>query len=316
MLLRTLKSLVEYLFFLPVNLAARRLSFRGAGRLGSALGGFVWRRIPYRKDVSTGNLRLAFPALSPGEIDAIAARAYRGYGRALMELLWSGGAGEEELRAVMTLANPDVPLGALARGKGLILLSGHFGAWEFIVTSLALLLGHPVIAVAQPQRNPFIDRVITANRNRFGSGTVTMHRAPREVVGLLRARKIVAMLGDQSGPKESIFIEFFGRPAATHRGAAAFSLKCDTPIVMFFIIRQDDGRYRTVFEEVDRSGLGSTGEAAIVELTRRHTAVLERYIRMYPDHWLWMHRRWKHTAYYETRAEELKRRETARDGAR
>ena len=286
MRLRTLKSLIEYVFFVPVNLCARALSFRGAGRLGSALGGFVWRCAGYRRRISLDNLTRAFPEKSQAEIRRIARGAYRGYGRALMEMLWSGGAGEDELRDTMTLENPRVPLDALARGKGLILLSGHFGAWEFIVTSMSLRLGHPVVAIAQPQRNRYIDAVITANRNRFGSGTVTMHESVREVMKLLRSGKIVGMLGDQSGSRESIFIEFFGRPAATHRGAAAFSLKCDAPIVMFFFIRQPDGGYRAVYEEVDRGGLKGTAEENIVELTRRHTAILERYIRAYPDHWL------------------------------
>jgi KDO2-lipid IV(A) lauroyltransferase len=299
---RTLKSLVEYALFIPVDMIARGLSYRGAGKLGSALGGFVWRCAGYRKKISIENLTLAFPGKPQAELRAIAEGAYRGYGRALMEMLWSGGAGEEELRSTMTLENPQIPLDALARGKGLILLSGHFGAWEFIVTSMSLRLGRPVVAIAQPQRNRYIDAVITANRNRFGSGTVTMHESVREVMKLLRAGKIVGMLGDQSGSKESLYIEFFGRPAATHRGAAAFSLKCDTPIVMFFFLRQPDGTYRTVYEEVDREGLTGTSEENIVELTRRHTAVLERYIRQYPDHWLWMHKRWKHTGYYQSRA--------------
>jgi KDO2-lipid IV(A) lauroyltransferase len=300
MQLRTLKSLVEYALFLPVNLLARGLSYRSAGKLGSALGGFVWRCTGYRRKVSLDNLTHAFPRKTQADLRAIAGGAYRGYGRALMEMLWSGGAGEEELRRTMTLENPRVPLAALARGKGLILLSGHFGAWEFIVSSMSLLLGRPVVAIAQPQRNSYIDAVITANRNRFGSGTVTMHESVREVMNLLRSGKIVGMLGDQSGSKESLFIEFFGRPAATHRGAASFSLKYDAPIVMFFFIRQPDGTYRTVYEEVDREGLTGTSEEKIVELTRRHTAVLERYIREYPDHWLWMHKRWKHTGYYQS----------------
>ncbi|HMK39430.1 MAG TPA: lysophospholipid acyltransferase family protein [Bacteroidota bacterium] len=302
MLLRRLKSLIEYVLFLPVNMLARGLSYRGAGRLGSALGGFVWRCGGYRRKISLDNLSRAFPGKARAEITEIARGAYRGYGRALLEMLWSGGAGEEELRRTMTLENPEVPLGALARGKGLILLSGHFGAWEFVVTSMSLQLGRPVIAIAQPQRNGFIDAVITANRNRFGSGTVTMHQSVREVMKLLQAGKIVGMLGDQSGPRESLFIEFFGRPAATHRGAAAFSLKYDSPIVMFFFIRQPDGTYRAVYEEVDREGLAGTSEEKIVELTRRHTAILERYIRRYPDHWLWMHKRWKHTEFYQARA--------------
>jgi KDO2-lipid IV(A) lauroyltransferase len=291
---RFLKNITEYALFFPINAVARRLTFRGAGRLGSILGAGGFSLLRYRRSVSLENLRRAFPGESPGSLQAIAVGAYRGYGRALLEMLWSGGATEDQLRATMTLENPDVPLDALARGKGLILLSGHFGAWEFIVTSMSLRLGHPVTAIAQPQRNTFIDAIISANRNRFGSGTVSMHHSVREVLRLLREGRIVGMLGDQSGPKESVFIDFFGRPAATHRGAAAFSLKSGAPIVMFFFVRQPDGTYRAVYEEVDRTGLDGSPEENIIELTRRHTAVLERYIRRYPDHWLWMHKRWKH----------------------
>jgi heptosyltransferase-2 len=295
MRLRLLKNAVEYALFLPVNFAARRLSFRGAGRLGSMLGAAGYSLLRYRRSVSHDNLRRAFPGESPEALRRIARGAYRGYGRALLEMLWSGGASADELRATMTLENPEVPLNALSRGKGLILLSGHFGAWEFIVTSMSLRLGHPVTAIAQPQRNTFIDAVIRANRHRFGSSTVTMHQSVREVLRLLREGRIVGMLGDQSGPRESVFIDFFGRPAATHRGAAAFSLKSGAPIVMFYFLRQADGTYRALFEEVDRSGLDASSEENIVELTRRHTALLERTIRRHPDHWLWMHKRWKHS---------------------
>ncbi|HXX63041.1 MAG TPA: lysophospholipid acyltransferase family protein, partial [Bacteroidota bacterium] len=287
MFFRTLKSLVEYAFFLPVNAIARSLSYRGARILGSALGTVAYSVVRYRRHISLDNLHRAFPEKPEAEIRRIAAGAYRGYGRSLLEMLWAGGAGGEELKAVMRLEKGELPRAALAEGKGLILLSGHFGAWECIVSSISLHLGFPVTAIAQPLRNPFVDGVITANRNRFGSGTITMHQSVREVVKLLRAGKAVGMLGDQSGPKESVFIEFFGRPAATHRGAAAFSLKCGAPIVMFFVIREMDGTYRTVFESVDRSGLSGSSEENIVELTKRHTAILERYIRRYPDHWLW-----------------------------
>ena len=106
MQLRTLKSLVEYALFLPVNRIARGLSYRGAGNLGSALGGFVWRYGGYRRKISLDNLAHAFPGKPEAEIRAIADGAYRGYGRALMEMLWSGGGGEEELRGTMTLENP------------------------------------------------------------------------------------------------------------------------------------------------------------------------------------------------------------------
>lgn len=315
MLVRTLKSLIEYAFFLPVNAVARRLSFRGAIALGSALGATGYYLARYRRGITLDNLRRAFPGASEEEIRRIAVGAYRGYGRALVEMLWAGGASAEELKRTMHLVNPELARSALSAGKGLILLSGHFGSWECIVNSISLHLGVPIVAIAQPLRNRFVDAVISANRNRFGSGTVTMHQSVREVMKLLRAGNTVGMLGDQSGPKESVFIDFFGRPAATHRGAAAFSLKCDAPIVMFFVIREGDGSYRTVFEPVDRSGLRGSSEENIVELTKRHTAVLERYIRQYPDHWLWMHRRWKHTAFYESQSGEPVRHEPAHQEA-
>ena len=298
MTLRTLKSIPEYIAFLPLNWFARRLSFRAAGRLGTFLGGLALFPFGARRGICMDNLRKAFPEKTEEERERIARGAYGGYGRAVLEMLWSGGASAEEHLATMRLANGEVPADALARGKGMILLSGHFGAWEFIVSSLSLHLGHPVVAIAQPQRNRYIDAIVTANRNRFGSSTVTMHQSVRAVVALLREGKIVGMLGDQSGPRESLFIEFFGRPAATHRGAAAFSLKNDAPIVMFFLVRQPDGTYEATFEEVDRSGLAGYTEDNVIELTRRHTAVLERYIRRYPDHWLWMHKRWKHAEFY------------------
>jgi KDO2-lipid IV(A) lauroyltransferase len=287
----------EWLEYLPFRLLAwlaGGLTFRGAGRVGRFLGNVAFRCTSFRQQVTRENLTKAFPLLPAEEITRIAAGAYRNYATTLLEMLWAGTASEEELRAVLRLANPSVPRDALARGKGLILLSGHFGSWELIVNALALHLGSPVHVIVQRQRNTRINGLIDRRRRRFGSTTVEMGNAVREAVKALRNGKIVALLGDQSGSKEAAFVDFFGRPAATHRGAAAFSLKTGAPIVMFFFIRQANGTYETAFEEVNREGLDAGGEKEIEELTRRHTAILEKYIRRYPDHWLWMHKRWKH----------------------
>jgi Kdo2-lipid IVA lauroyltransferase/acyltransferase len=297
-ILKDVQGWIEYAAFLPLNLIARSLSFRSASRLGWLLGGFFYRRFGIRKKITLDNLEHAFPELSPAERNRIAEGAFRGYIRSLVEGLWTGGATADEVRATTILRNPEVAREALARGKGLILMTGHFGQWEFVVSALPLNLGFPVIAVAQPQRNKHIDAIVTANRSRFGSGTVTMRQSVRDVYQLLRNGKAIGMLGDQSGPKESVFVDFFGRPAATHRGAASFSLKAGSPIVMFFLVRLPDGRYEGHFEEVSREGLTGTDDEKVLELTRRHTSVLERMIRLYPDHWLWMHKRWKHTEYF------------------
>ncbi len=291
---------IEYIFFLLLYRCARLLSFRGAGAVGSFLGSSVFHLTKLRKGVTFENLRNAFPDLPPERLRSIALGAYRNYGRSIVEMLWAASAPEHELRATVRLRNPGVVQDALKRGKGLILLSGHFGSWELLVSGLRLQIGVPFTMIVQHQRNGRIDALIDSTRRRFGNVTVPMGPSVREVVRALREQRVVAILGDQSGPKEAVFVEFFGRPAATHRGAAAFSLKIGSPIVMTFLIRQTDGIVEAVFEELDMSGLPDSSEESILEVTRRHTAVLERYVRLYPDHWLWMHKRWKHTGFYES----------------
>lgn len=154
--------------------------------------------------------------------------------------------------------------------------------------------------IAQRQRNKRIDAMIEQARTRWNNKTVSMGVSSREAFRALQDGAMMLILGDQSGPKEAVFIDFFGRPAATHRGAAAFSLKTKTPIIMTLMVRTNDGTYETVFEEIDKTGIEEYSEENVVELTRRHTAVLEKHIRLHPDHWLWMHKRWKHTEYYRS----------------
>jgi KDO2-lipid IV(A) lauroyltransferase len=214
-------------------------------------------------------------------------------------MLWAGSASIDQLKSKVNIGDTGVVERALARGRGLILMSGHFGCWEFLVSSVRLQVGVPFVVIVQTQRNRRINALLDRLRSRFDNQTVPMGPSVRQVVKALQEGKTVVLLGDQSGPKESVYVDFFGRPAATHRGPAAFSLRNDTPIVMIFLVRRRDGTYDALFEEVDRSGLTGTSDEKIIELTRRHTAVLEKYIRRYPDHWLWMHKRWKHTPYYE-----------------
>jgi KDO2-lipid IV(A) lauroyltransferase len=296
-----MKERIEYLFFLMLHRLARVVSFGAATSVGAALGSGVYSLTGIRKKITRDNLRHAFPDTSDRELARIARGAYRSYGIAITQMLWAGSASATELKNKVNIGDTALVERALARGKGLILMSGHFGCWELLVSSVRLHLGVPLLMIVQTQRNRRINAFVDRLRSRFDNQTVTMGPSVRQIMRALQEGKAVLVLGDQSGPRESVFIEFFGRPAATHRGPAAFSLRNDTPIVMVFLVRRQDGTYDALFEEVDRSGLTGSFEENIVELTRRHTAVLEKYIRRYPDHWLWMHKRWKHTAYFEER---------------
>ena len=290
---------IEYHSFVLLSKIARSLSFNTAAKAGSFLGASAYRTFGYRKTITLDNLSHAFPELSDSERRGIALRAFRNYGRMLMEMLWSLGQEEHLLLDIVRLRDPGVLQRAIDGNAGVIILSAHFGSWEFLLSSFRLQVGKPFVSIVQHQRNGRIDAMINRMRTRWENTTIPMGVSTREAFKALRDGKILLMLGDQSGPKEAEFIEFFGRPAATHRGAAAFSLKTGAPIVLALLIREPDGTYEAAVEEVDRSGLEGYTEENVVELTRRHVAMLERYIRRYPDHWLWMHKRWKHTDFYQ-----------------
>ncbi len=296
---------LEYAALRFVSALAGVLSFTQAGRLGASLGATVFKLTSLRKSVTLDNIRHAFPTHTPEQVNAIAHGAYCNYGRSICEMLWSQGKSVEVLKPLVHVLNREVFEEEQAKGKGVILLSGHFGSWEMLVLGLRLHLGVPVVIIAQEQRNKLVDRFINAGRSRFGNTVLYMNESVRGTIQTLKSGNTVMLLGDQSAPKESVFVEFFGRPAATHRGAAVFSLKTGAPLVMMFLVRRADGKSDAHFERVDASNLGDTPEAQVIELTRRHTAILERYIRAYPDQWLWMHKRWKHTEHYRGTQSEM-----------
>lgn len=293
---------IEYFFFFILSWTAQQLPFKVVGKCGRWLGSMVFSCTTFRKAVTLENLKKAFPVATEREIHKIALGAFRNYGTTLMEMLWARNKGPEALIPTVRVANMEVFKRAFARGRGLILLSGHYGNWEFSISALRLHLGQPVSMIVQHQRNRRIDALITQMRCRFENTAIPMGPSVREVLTTLKEGRVVVMMGDQSGSRESVFIDFFGRPAATRRGPAAFCLKTGAPILMVFLVRQTDGSYVATFENVDMTGLEQYNEENVIELTRRHTAILEKHVRLHPDHWLWMHKRWKHTAYHETPA--------------
>jgi KDO2-lipid IV(A) lauroyltransferase len=292
-----MKNALEYALFLLLFRLARSLPFRGASRVGGGIGALAFRA-GFRRAVAMDNLRHAFPEKSDPELRAIAVGAYRSYGKAMTQALWSAGATEEKLRSIIRLANPGVFHDAHKEGKGVVLLSAHYGAWELMASSLSLALNEKLVVVAQRQRNLRVNNLVDAIRGRFGCTVVHMGITTRRLFQALRDGRTVGMLGDQSGPRESEFVPFFGRHAATHRGPASFALKSGAPLVFFALVRKDDDTYDAWMEKIDFSDLREYNPESVRELTRRHVAVLERWIRMHPDHWLWMHKRWKHTEYY------------------
>jgi KDO2-lipid IV(A) lauroyltransferase len=174
-----------------------------------------------------------------------------------------------------------------------VFCTAHFGNWEMHALGHSVAHG-PVGVVARPLDNPLLDARLVRFRTRTGNTVIYKHKALAQVIRLLREGRNVAFLLDQNvQAQDGIFVEFFGRPAATTTVAAALALKTGAALVTARSELRADGVYELVYEapiEVDAS---ADREAEIRRLTQIIAARTEAWIRARPEQWLWMHRRWK-----------------------
>ncbi|MEX1275393.1 MAG: lysophospholipid acyltransferase family protein [Bacteroidota bacterium] len=290
----TLTHVVEYLAFKVASGIVQLLPLRVVQRTGAALGELMYGTFGLRKAVTLENLGYAFPGKSAEELDRIARDSFRSVGTAFFELLWFPRLTETSLRSLFVYENPELIHDLLARGKGVIVVAAHFGNWELTALAFSVYAGMPLNVIAKTQSNKLVNASIAKSRTRFGNVLIPMGISVRDIIRAVEQGKAVGILPDQTAPKESIQIDFFGRPVPTHQGPAVFSLKMGAPLLVTFPARQTNGSYKGRFVQIRTDDLADYSEENIVELTKRHVKATEDAIRANPDQWMWMHRRWKH----------------------
>ncbi len=287
---------IEFILFQLFRFLILLLPLKSAQRFGAFIGAIAYYIAVDRRKIAIENLRYAFPEKSKQDYAKIAKGSFKNFAISLVELLWFPNLTDGILRKLIKTNYLDMLYKNHSKGKGLILLSGHFGNWELIALGVAYLSKLPFNIIVQTQNNKLVDAVINRHRCLFGNKIVPMGMSIREIIRTLNEKGIVAIAPDQSGDRErGIYVEFFGREAATHQGPAVFALRTGAPLIMGFMIRNTDGTYEVILEEINYTDIADYNDENIYKLTRRHSELLEKYIRQYPDHWLWMHKRWKHT---------------------
>jgi len=271
----------------------RRFSLEGVRKTARALGRFAFQVLKYRSSVTLGNLARAFPAMSESAREQLARGAYENIATTLMELLYFRELEDEDIRRIVRFPNADILLRRMEEKRGVVILTAHIGSWEMIPPALRVIAGVNCVAMYKPQSNRLIDADIVRLRTRFGTRLVSMGVGAREVFRLLSQGEAVVVAADQSAPKESIYRKFFGTDVPVFQGPAVFCLKTGAALIALYVIRQPDGTYEILCNEIRTDDL-LYGEEAVKELTQRHLLETERVIRAYPDQWMWMHRRWKH----------------------
>lgn len=284
----------EYAALRGAVAAMERLSFRRAGAIGERIARLGYWPLGIRRAVVERQLTAAFPERDSADIERIARATYEHLGRTSIETaILPAYDAAEIIDMFEDVQGWSIVEERLARGKGLIVVTGHLGNWELGGAYLAAR-GVPIDAVARHMANPLFDRYLTRTRQRIGMTVVHDEDAVRRVPRSLRSGRAVAFLVDQGAVGlASTWVPFFGRYAKTPRGPAVFALRLGAPIVFGAAVRRPSGRYQLTFEAVDVSPTGDR-EADVDRIVADYTLTLERWIRRTPEQYLWHHRRWKH----------------------
>ena len=287
------------LFFTAVNwipLSWRIFFFEGLGRL-------FYRLDDRHRRIARRNLALAFPEIGSQEREELIRGAFSHLGRVAAEFSFIPRLCEENIHRHVLLEGMENFRRAREKGRGVIFLTAHFGNWEWMAAAFPLFSQHPCHVVFRPLDSPFLDRMVERLRTSTGNGTVPKQKAMGQILRLLKEGKTVGILLDQNMAwQEGVFVDFFGEPACTNTGVALVALKTGAAVLPVFNIRGEDGRYRTVIEpEVPLIRTGDK-KSDVLENTQRFTRIIEGYIRNYPNHWLWVHQRWKTRPWQATQA--------------
>jgi Kdo2-lipid IVA lauroyltransferase/acyltransferase len=290
----TLTHRAEYAAVRGAVAALRGLGLSLAGAVGARIGKLGYRPLGIRRAVVERHVAAAFPELDRKQVARLAMAAYAHLGRTTIEtaLLPSYESGRV-LELFEEVHGWSIVEENLARGKGLIVATGHLGNWELGGAYVAAR-GLPLDAIARHMGNPLFDRYLTQTRERIGMNIIHDEDAVRRVPRSLRSGHVVAFLMDQGVlGLASTWVPFFGRLAKTPRGPAVFALRLGSPMVFGAVIRLPNGKYRLTFEPIDTTPTGDL-EADVERIVTEYTAVLERWVRQAPEQYFWHHRRWKH----------------------
>jgi KDO2-lipid IV(A) lauroyltransferase len=260
--------------------------------VGDLLGWVVFSVLRIRRRTVMENLSLAFPEKSERELMSIAKKAYQNFAKMLFEYIRFPVMDSRTVFSRCQLEGEEHLEWAMKHGKGGILISGHFGNWE-LIGGILNQLGYPISLLVGRQRNRSVDKIMNHYRESMGTKIIPMGIAVRGAIKALRNNEFVAFLSDQNAGRKGVFINFFNKKASTPQGAAVFALKTRSPIIFFTTIRLSKGRHKIVFHKLTFDNLKGCTPENIQIATQAYTNVLENSIRVNPDHYFWMHHRWK-----------------------
>lgn len=285
-----IKYFLQYVLLGPLLALIKLLPVGAAHFMARRLADLAYALSPGRRRTGLENLARAYGSrLSPAEKKRILRLAFRNMAMSIADLFIV-----KKVRArakeLFRIQNPENYEKALAKGKGVVLVTSHLGSWEFLAF-LFYLTQTRCTVIVKDIRNPFFNKRVNEARRETGLNPINKNNPLRTVLKELRANNTVAVLIDQWAGNEGIWQEFFGKETSTTTLPARLARKTGCVLLQAFCLRTPEGTYDIILKPpVDIAEITDTSEASI---TRKLNQVLEEMIRLYPSQWSWSHRRWK-----------------------
>lgn len=284
MLLFLLKTITRFVSWLRLEPALR---------FGRGLGWFIGSVLRYHRKDAADALRRAFQEKSAAEINAIVASMYANLGMNLIESLRLAGGRREQVESMISVSGKEIIEEALARGRGVLLLTAHLGNWDLLSIMSLIAKLPPLTIISKDVKNKPLNDFWMGMRKEYGLRIVPAHNSYRACRSALKNNEMVGFILDQNMiAREGVFVDFFGRPACTTPGLAFMAAQSGAPIVPVCIYRASGGRHEIRVQPVIEPPSDREPET-IRAATQDYTRILEDMIRERPEQWIWIHRRWR-----------------------
>lgn len=298
--MKKIRYYLEFMVIYFIGMLVQMLPAKTAVTLGDLLGIFVFYCIPIRKKVAMNNLSIAFAKdKDPVEIANICKGCYRNLGMSLIEFLRYPKYNKENFFEYIKIENEEYLKSSLSKGNGVIIIAGHFGNWEFSAAAVGLR-GYPISQVSKNLHNYYLNKVVLEYRKSKNINVIGVKMEVREIIHILKENGIVGIADDQEARLHGLWVDFMGKEALTARGPVVFARKFGSPLIPCFIVRQKDKiTHKMIFEEpiiVDSMDDG--------KYLYQFNKLLEKYVRLYPEQYFWLHNRWRTSRDEALKAEE------------
>jgi len=251
--------------------------------ISSRLGSLLYEYLDIRKKQARRNIKTAFPHLKHNQVEKILKNTYLNFCHNFVELV---SLPNSYINIQIEVKGKRILQSFLKQRKGIVFITGHFGAWEilgqWVARNVPLFVG-----VAQKQKNKGAHNFFIKQRELAGTKHIIRGTSVKEMYKVLSNNGLLGLVSDQDAKSKGVFVDFFGTPASTPKGAALFHINTRAPLLLGVCFKENFQKYHIHFKAIN------TKNKSLEEITQEYTSQLEFYIKQYPDQYFWFHRRWK-----------------------